>query len=112
MDGAWVGHRIRFKELVMHACIKGRTVVLSPYQTVQTNATKSCWGCSVSKQNLLITNTLKKSQTLSESLHIGKDVVVVFSEAFSRDPSIHPFVRSSQHPSMDGIIQGRKPWQK
>jgi hypothetical protein len=38
-------------------------------------------------------------------LHIVKDVVVVFREAFSRDLSIHP----SHHPSMDGIIQGRKP---
>jgi hypothetical protein len=40
------------------------------------------------------------------TLHIVKDVVVVFREAFH--PSIHP----SCHPSMDGIIQGRKPWQK
>jgi hypothetical protein len=39
-------------------------------------------------------------------LYIVKDVVVVFREAFN--PSIHP----SRHPSMDGIIQGRKPWQK
>jgi hypothetical protein len=35
------------------------------------------------------------------SLHIVKDVGKFFS-------SIHP----SRHPSMDGIIQGRKPWQK
>jgi hypothetical protein len=42
-------------------------------------------------------------------LHIVKDVVVVFHEAFSCDLSIHPSIR---HPSMDGIIQGRKPWQK
>lgn len=28
---------------------------------------KSCWGCFVSKQNLLITNTLKRLTTLSES---------------------------------------------
>ncbi len=37
----------------------------------------------------------------SLTLHIVKDVVVVFREAFS----IHP----SRHPSMDGIIQGKKP---
>jgi hypothetical protein len=43
-------------------------------------------------------------------LHIVKDVVVIFSEAF------HHVTRSSihlsRHPSMDGIIEGRKPWQK
>jgi hypothetical protein len=36
-------------------------------------------------------------------LHIVKDVVVV--KLF---PSIHPY----HHPSMHGITQGRKPWQK
>jgi hypothetical protein len=40
-----------------------------------------------------------EEKPLWRSLHIVKDVVKL---------SIHP----SRHPSMDGIIQGRKPWQK
>jgi hypothetical protein len=47
----------------------------------------------------------KKLQSLL-GLHIVKDVVVVLREAF------HPCIHPSCHPSMDGIIQGRKPWQK
>ncbi len=39
-----------------------------------------------------------KRLQIGEGLRIVKDVVVVFREAF--------------HPSMDDIIQGRKPWQK
>jgi hypothetical protein len=39
-------------------------------------------------------------------LHIVKDVVVIFRETF------HPSIHLSRHLSMDGIIQGRKPWQK
>jgi hypothetical protein len=33
-----------------------------------------------------------------------KDDVIVFREAFSHDPSIHPSIHSSCHPFMDGII--------
>jgi hypothetical protein len=35
--------------------------------------------------------------------YIAKDVMVIFREAF------HPSIHSSRHPSVDGIIQGRKP---
>ncbi len=38
-----------------------------------------------------------------DKLHIVKDVVVV---------KLFPSIHLSHHPSMDGIIQGRKRWQK
>jgi hypothetical protein len=50
-------------------------------------------------QFIINTRVFQKEED-SYLLHIVKDVVFVFGEAFS----IHP----SRHPSMDGIIQGRK----
>jgi hypothetical protein len=52
---------MRFKELVGHACIRGRPVVLSPYRKLYRLMPQNPAGdVFVSKQNLLITNTLKK----------------------------------------------------
>jgi hypothetical protein len=43
---------------------------------------------------------------ICDKLHIVKDVMDEMKL------SIHPSNHSSHHPSMDGIIQARKPWQK
>ncbi len=57
----------------------------------------SVWNAQVSKLIISIVHLIRSSE------NYVKDVVVV--KLF---PSVHP----SRHPSMDGIIQGRKPWQK
>jgi hypothetical protein len=72
------------------------------------NRVKQLWGflclggqpTSKEKDKLGMRNFMKTTSML-HSLHIVKDVMVVFREAFSHDPSIHP------HPSVRPII---RPW--